>query len=148
DDFLPGLRSDIKTNTYRFGVRHAFAPGSIILGSFLYQEADFHDRTDQLAPPVNFVDIKTPQNAFSGEAQYLFRSQYVNITSGIGHFNIDAKEQRTIDIQSITIPLPPPLPPMILPAQRIFQEENADIHHTNLYLYSYIKLVPNVTFTA
>ena len=70
------------------------------------------------------------------------------LTSGVGHFSIDATERRTLDFQSITIPLPSPLPPMVIPARRILQEENADIQHTNLYLYSYIKLVPNVTFTV
>ena len=46
------------------------------------------------------------------------------------------------------IPRPPPLPPVIVPARRIFQEVAADIHHTDLYVYSYLKPVQNLTFTV
>jgi hypothetical protein len=147
EDFFPGLRSKTETDTYRFGLRHTFSPSSIFLGSFIYQDADFRDRTGQLAPPVNFVDIQTPEHSWSGEVQHLFRSRYVNLVSGVGRFDIEGTFNTTLDLQEIIIPLPFPLPPVIIPGQTIVTEEDDDIRHTNLYVYSYVKPLENLTLT-
>src|SRR5262249_37920917 len=96
---------------------------------------------------VNFVDIRTPESALSGEVQHLFRSRYVNFVSGVGHFHIDGRFKTTLDFQSLIIPLPPPLPPVIIPAQRISTNEDDDVTHTNAYLYSYIKPLEDLTLT-
>jgi tetratricopeptide (TPR) repeat protein len=147
NDFFRGLSSNEERNTFRLGGRHSFSPDSIFLGSFTYQKADTSDKVDRLAPPANFVDIETPAKALSGEVQHLFRSQYVNLVSGLGYFNIDAEFNTTLDFRSIVIPRPPPLPPLIIPAQRTTTNEIDDIRHTNVYLYSYIKPLENLTFT-
>ena len=147
DAFLPGLQRDEERNTIRLGARHSYSPDSIFLGSFIYQKADVKDKTDGLLPPVNFLEIKTPAKALSGEAQHLFRSRYVNLVSGVGHFSVDGRFETTIDIRPIIILLPPPLAPTFIPGRRIITDEGADVRHTNLYLYSYIKPLQNLTFT-
>jgi tetratricopeptide (TPR) repeat protein/opacity protein-like surface antigen len=148
EDIFSTLRTNIGTNTYRVGLRHAFSPDSIFLGSFIYQEADFSDKLSQPAPPAN-VEVRTPQNAFSAEVQHLFRSRYIDLTSGVGQFNVNGTAETTIDfLQPIIVPQPPPLPPIIIPAGRTLQEEAADIHHTNFYLYSSIKPIQNLTFSV
>src|SRR4029453_19223462 len=44
EEALPGLRNGEERNTARLGGRHAFSPNSILLGSFIYQHADFSTR--------------------------------------------------------------------------------------------------------
>src|SRR5206468_10964336 len=41
EDFMPGERDNAETYTYRLGGRYAFSPASILLGSFIYQDAHF-----------------------------------------------------------------------------------------------------------
>ena len=137
EDFFPGERTTEERNSYRLGVRHAFSPGSIILGSFTYQDADIRVRDDQLPPPTTFFDIKRPEEAFGVELQHLFRSRYVNLTSGAGYFNIDGRIGQVIGIDA-----PPPF-------DRIeFEPQSTDLEHVNAYVYSYINLLKHVTFTV
>jgi tetratricopeptide (TPR) repeat protein len=142
DEFFPTLRTNEERSTVRVGGRHSFSPDSVLLGSFAYQHADTSDKTGPAAP-VNFLDIKTPARALSGEVQHLFRSRYVNLVSGVGHFNVNAQFKTILDLQDIILPFPP----FLIPAQRITTDDGDDVRHTNLYLYSYIKPLDNLTFT-
>ena len=40
EDFLPDQRTDVTTKSGRIGLRHAFSPGSIVLGNFQYAHRD------------------------------------------------------------------------------------------------------------
>ena len=150
DDFLSNLRQEDELDTWRLGLRHSFSPNSILIGNFSYQSAD---RTLDLSesidpgffmlppPPVESSAIGlSDDKAYGGELQYLFRSKPVNIVSGVGYFDTD------IDFtfsQSLTWPVVPPL--------ELFsfsEKEDSTIGHFNLYLYSYINLLKNVTFTV
>ncbi|HEX3034421.1 MAG TPA: TonB-dependent receptor [Thermodesulfobacteriota bacterium] len=132
EDFLPGLRSEEERHSIRLGGRHAFSPNSIILGSFMYQDADFSLR-DEL---VSF-DAKSAEDAYSSELQHLFRSRYFNLVSGAGYFDINERNDTTF-----IVPLPPPDPPIVVQST-----ESTDLRHVNLYAYSYINPLNNVTFT-
>lgn len=134
NDILPNLRVDAQTESYRAGLRHAFSPNSIILASFMYQRRDTlsHDEP----PGLTSLNIREPDlQGFSGEMQYLFRSQYVNVTSGIGQFSVN-REQR------LKLEFPPP-------DDFLNFSDIADLsaEHTNAYLYSYINVLKHVTFT-
>ncbi len=137
DDVLPNLRRTAETQTYRAGLRHATSPASIFLGSFIYQRRDttLHDEPDPSFLPL--FEAKSPTKAISGELQHLFRSRYVNITSGIGHFNIESKDKLLTLL--IFDPLDPPV--------AINETLDQDVNHTNVYLYSYINALKDVTFT-
>jgi tetratricopeptide (TPR) repeat protein len=138
EDFFPGQRNTEERHTVRLGGRHAFSPNSILLGSFTYQDADFRQKDEQFViPGISSIDQKTPQDAFGAELQHLFRSRYFNLTSGVGYFDIDGELRATvgfgfppgpIEVQSATI--------------------NLDLQHVNVYAYSYINLLRNVTFTV
>jgi tetratricopeptide (TPR) repeat protein len=136
EDFSPNFKEKFETNSYRLGIRHAFSPGSILLGSFMYQ---YRNSGTQDSPPGGFVtsvDDRWPgQKAYSSEVQHLFSSKYVNITSGIGYFYINAEESLTFEYNP-DIGFPP-----------YMSTTSQDVNHTNLYLYSYINLLKNVTFT-
>jgi tetratricopeptide (TPR) repeat protein len=135
DDFLSNLSEDVERKTARLGFRHAFSPGSDLIGNFQYQNADggFRDEPD----PVLTIDSEADADSYGGELQYLFRSQYLNIVSGLGYFDIDAKEDL---LTELNLPFPPG--PIIV--QESFDR---DVNHTNLYAYSNINLPANVTLT-
>ena len=135
DDVLPNLRVSAETETYRAGLRHAFSPNSTILGSFMYQRRDTlsHDEP----PGLISLDIKEPDlRGISMELQHLFRSYYINITSGVGYFSVKRE-------QVLTLEFPPPLDFL-----NFSDRADLDAKHTNVYLYSYINnVLKDVTFT-
>jgi hypothetical protein len=158
DDFDP-RRQDVETKTARLGFRHAFSPSSTLIGNFAYQELKdsfvdfgFIDPADvgaPLPPPPPFIrgdlGLVTEQDGYSGELSHLFRSQYVNTVAGGGYFKI---EQDQILNNMATYPGNPNfgIPPITFFDDTTKTE--ADIDHVNLYLYSYIKPLKNLTITV
>jgi len=138
NDVFPDETNKEETQTARLGLRHAFSPNSIILSSFIYQNANFQIRENKIpqSPIFTFSDQKRPESSFSGEIQHLFRSRYFNLTSGVGYAQSDGK----VDITAGTI-FPPPFDVISFPSS------STDLKHTNVYAYSYINLLRNVTFT-
>jgi hypothetical protein len=98
----------------------------------MYQHQDFN--TSNTPPNAFYVfnGFKGTGDAFSGELQYLFRSKYMNLVGGAGYFYIDS------DTQALLVITPPGLLSSI----------DRNINHTNIYLYSYINPLKNLTFTA
>jgi tetratricopeptide (TPR) repeat protein len=137
-DFRTNYEEKEESNTMRIGLRHAFSPDSIILGSFMYQRKDFSS-LDMPTDPSSFItliDSKFPsQKAFSSEIQHLFRSKYVNLTSGIGYFHINAQQELVEEFD----------PALGIDPYRATTPEN--VRHKDVYLYSYIKPIENLTFT-
>jgi tetratricopeptide (TPR) repeat protein len=151
DSFYPNLQDEAKKSSIRFGLRNSFTPGSVFLGSFMYQEnkSDAKNRVeDQEAFPGALVRIEPEtdidEDAYSGEVQHLFRSEYVSLTSGAGYFNINGEEE--ID-RKVSIIFPPPLTGLSRSRFLPLQKKSLDVDHTNLYLYSYINFPKNVVFT-
>ena len=145
DDFRSNFKETVETSSYRFGLRQALSQNSIILGSFMYQRRDSRqlDNPNLIIDPFGdtlaSINDKFPgQRALSGELQYLFRSEYINVTTGVGHFNVNKDHEVTVDFDFT----PLGLGPMSFPT--LTQENDK---HTNLYLYSYINLPKNVAFT-
>lgn len=138
DDVFPDETNRTETQTARFGVRHAFSPRSVLLSSFIYQDAQFSIREDAIpqSPTFRFTDTKRPENSFSTEFQHLFKSTYFNLTTGVGYAQSDGK----VDITAGTI-LPPPFNLISFPTS------STDLKHTNVYAYSYVNPIRNVTFT-
>jgi tetratricopeptide (TPR) repeat protein len=142
DDFSLGLRDKLESNTFRLGGRHAFSPGSILLGSFIYQHRDESLRDDlPPSPGLRFVDLKIPQDAYSIELQHLFRSRYFNLTSGVGYFDINGKLRATL---GFNLPPPPEGPGPI----DVASTTDTGIQHVNVYSYAHINVLKDVTFTA
>lgn len=134
DDFRPDERNTEETKSARFGFHHAFAPGSDLIGSFIYQheETSFYDLLP--SPLFGSEDIKTDLNSYGAELQHLLRLEHVKLISGIGYFKTN--EEDTTD----TVIFLPPLESSASTEQ--------DIRHTNIYLYSYFDYLKNVTFTV
>jgi hypothetical protein len=131
-------------------------PSSVLIGNFAYQklEDDFFDFGFidpaavgvPLPPPPPFIynslGLNGKQDGYTGELLHLFRSQYVNTAAGAGYFYID----QDLTQQSIaTYPGNPDfgIPPITFVDDTTKTE--SDIDHVNLYLYSYIKPMKNLT---
>jgi tetratricopeptide (TPR) repeat protein len=130
EDFFPGQREKRDSVAARFGVRHSFSPDSILLGSFMFQ-----DRGDlvRIASPDGVTQVKFPENSTGIEWQHLWRSTYVNLTSGFGYFDVNGKVRTTL-----TFP----------PFFESDEVTDQGLHHLNSYSYAYIKPINTLTLTA
>jgi tetratricopeptide (TPR) repeat protein len=134
DDISENLRQEGNINTFRLGFRHAFSPRSDLIGHFQYQDTDsrLRDKPDAFSFFDLEVDQKTEGDAFGGELQHLFRSQYANVASGVGYIDKDVETTDTTSIFN----------------SQFDEKFDDDVNHANLYLYSYIKPLENLTLTV
>jgi tetratricopeptide (TPR) repeat protein len=136
DDFLPRLEQEDKNRLVRIGFHHSFSPGSDLIGNFSYQDVD---RDSEDIPNPVFVPLATiagDDDAYGSELQYLLRSEFINIVTGAGYFDIDSQDKLIVDIQ--------PFPGFVIRNQF---KNDLDVHHTNVYLYSNINFPMDVAFT-
>jgi tetratricopeptide (TPR) repeat protein len=136
-DFFPGQRNEEKRSLARLGIRHAFSPDSIVLGSFIYNDADTSLNDQQFPDPfVPGLLLKNNEKSWTGEMQHLFRSGRFNLTSGVGYVSLNG----TLDSTFTTV-FPPP-------DDVIRASQSTDAGHANAYTYAQIKAQKNLTFTV
>ena len=133
DEFRPNQREAEDTYDFRLGFRHAFSPGSDLIGNFQYHDGDATLR-DEPETFITLFDLEGEDESVGGELQYLFRSQYLNFVTGAGYYDIDSKDKITTEF--------------IFPFLNGTETVDRDVQHTNAYLYSYINLLEDVTFTV
>ncbi len=131
DDFLPNLRKEDETDTVRFGLNHAFLPGSNLIGNFQYSDADRSDLDSD--PFFTRFDVEVDEKAYGGELEYLLRAKYVSLVTGVGYFELDRDNDVFVDI---------------LGTPFVRSTLDRDVSHANLFLYSYITPQENLTFTV
>jgi tetratricopeptide (TPR) repeat protein len=161
DDFNPGQRDELTRNTYRLGGRHSFSPGSVLLVSATGQDADGLNRVDEFAGPGTFSEAKGTEKAYGIEAEYLFRSERLDISAGAGYFNIDGEILLRLALPGFPPggppggdPGAPPDDPGAFPGgpTEVVEQEFPPItnkyDHVNGYVYANIKPVTNVAFTV
>jgi tetratricopeptide (TPR) repeat protein len=136
DDFLPDLQQEERRQSFRLGFRHGFSPSSTLIGNFQYQDLD-GDQEDEPVPGIVGLNIDTDADASGGELQHLFRSNYVNLVTGAGYFDIDSKNKLTTQLIFLT-------PPLTIQELKV----DGDVKHTNAYLYSYLYLPLDLTLTV
>lgn len=149
DDFLPNLKQDEETNTVRIGTRLAFSSGSVLIGNFMYQKADRSEKDEVSIFGADLkTDLKGSDESYSGELQYLFRSNFINIVSGAGKFVINSEDK--ISTELTPLPIIIPFPPFIIQPPPVPETDvfDRDVKHINAYLYSYINLLKNITLTV
>ncbi len=132
DNFFPNERNNVEQHTYRLGARHSFSEASTLLGSFIYQHADT-SLADVIDPAT--LSLKTPQSSLGFEIQNQFRSQYINLITGVGYSNINRRADTEVSFT---------------PPDDVFNFTDStgeDINHTNAYAYSYINPLKKVTLT-
>jgi Tfp pilus assembly protein PilF len=135
-DFTPLDNTD-RTNSIRAGFHYAFAPGSDLIGNFAYQNEKSNQLENFSLPAIKFMElfsVITPQDGYSGEVQYLFRSERVSLVGGAGYFRVDR------DVTYLYQVLPPY-------ASLTSNFQNTVTDHFNVYLYSNINLLDNLVAT-
>ena len=148
DDYVPDLRQSEQRETYRFGFRHSFTPDSTVIGNFSYNKVEnglsgtfliepFLVGLPGPPPAEDFLRAGLNEHAYSGELQHLFRSQYVNTVAGVGFSKMKENFDFTEDYS---------WPPFFLGT--FTDKYTLDIEHINMYVYSYLNLIKNVTFTV
>ncbi len=153
DNFDPTLRQNDERDSFRLGFHHAFSPGSDLIGNFSYNKTDAGMLTTIFVDPasidpafVGFPDIQDAfkfsgdEKAYTGELQYLFRSDRVNAIAGAGYFKID--QDVTVN-ETASWPVTDP-PTILFEGSDVTQ---ADISHWNGYLYSYVKPFKRLALT-
>ena len=128
-----GEAHDIRRRSFRVGGRHAFSPGSILLFSAAYLKSDEDVTFDEFFGPGTFFNSMFPVDGYSIEAQHLFRSRYVNLTSGVGFFDIDGEFSGEVGLPFGVVEIPPD--PFVF-------------DHLNVYAYANFHVHDNVTLTA
>lgn len=141
DHFFPTFRDEQERQSIRFGARHSFSPAQTVLASVILQEADSHQRFGDFPTPGSFVEAKLPERSVGAELQHLFRSQYVNLTTGGGYFYIDGEIKTSV---GINVPLPPPFDPLLI---EVKAKTPTQVNHVNLYSYANINVLRNLMFT-
>jgi hypothetical protein len=131
EDFFPNERTTDETNTLRFGMRHTFTPASVLLGSVILQDMDSRV-TDQIPEAgIDNLDLKTDAQSVGAELQHLYRSTYFNLVTGAGYFHVDGETVSNTQIGS----------------DSVREVIDAGLDHVNLYAYSYLNVLKDVTFT-
>jgi tetratricopeptide (TPR) repeat protein len=139
DDFSRFFKDNITSNTYRLGLRHAQSPSSIFLGSFIFQRRDQSGHDEPT--PIATIDVKRPgHTGLTSEIQHLFRAPIVNLTSGFGFLRVTGDEDTNLQLN-----FPPP--PAGPGPQTITESIDQGAKHFNVYVYSNISLLKNLTLT-
>ena len=125
-NFEHNLNQEEHAQSERFGFHHSFSPSSEIIGTIIHGK----NTVDTIDLPV-FKD-KTDRDGFLSEMQYLLRLDRFRLIAGFGRFQGDRLDRLTIQT----------------PAFTWSAREDADLGHTNLYLYSLITYPERVTWTV
>jgi tetratricopeptide (TPR) repeat protein len=120
NDFFPENRNLEDRHVVRFGAKHVFTPNSLILGSYTFQYRDIITKT-----PITTLQT-LGERYFGTEVQHILRWQRLNLTSGVGYFDVDSATKRI---------------PTGAETSRI-------THHLNIYSYGNFSLLQNFIFTA
>jgi tetratricopeptide (TPR) repeat protein len=134
DDFFRNRQYHDETDSMRLGFHQVLGQGSDLIGNFMYQYADrkVHDMPDAF---FKWFDVNGRDKALSGELQHLFRSKYIKVVSGLGYFYVNS------DYSWNYLFADPAFNMLGVPDPR-------DARHLNLYLYSYLSPLKNLTFTV
>jgi Flp pilus assembly protein TadD len=146
-DFSRYLDEDTTTTSARGGLRHSFSPNSMVLLSYVHQQADT-DFSDFIPDPLfgDFsIDLDLDETANTGEGQYRYRSDPLDVLGvvrgvraivGAGHADVAVDEDTTTEIDFF------PFPPLVEMVSR-----SPDVSHSNGYLYSTLEFAGNVALT-
>jgi tetratricopeptide (TPR) repeat protein len=132
DNARAQLTTSAKTESYRLGLRHAFAPNSIVLASLLYQDDQRQARDASNPDATAFIDEPNTRTT-SVELQHLYRSPGFNTVGGVGSYRLDRQQSTAFEVPGLSFTSTESL--------------DASVTHTNVYLYAYLNVLSNVTFT-
>ncbi len=145
DDFLPGSRATMKTDSARIGFRQNFTSDSLMIGTLLrenskmtsYDAAYFIDTSSGFPVEIGFLNDLRSRSSLNGvELQYLYKSERFNIVAGGGYFRLKRKDNDDLRISIDRFVV-----------DEFVTTTESDIGHANLYFYSRIQYPQNITLT-
>lgn len=130
--FSRGLRQEPEYDLIRIGARQQFAPGSVLIGSFIYKDSKTPATITD--PGFSVLEIRDNEDSYIAEAQYLQRAGFVNVIAGAGYSATDGTSDTSFT-------------DMIDPAFNFSFPTSLDQKHSNGYMYAYVNYPKNVTLT-
>ena len=121
-DFNSTLRLKEDVDSARIGGRHAFSGHSILLASFIYQEAYLSART---TVPVSFSG-DADYDSFSADLQHIYRREKWHVITGVNHIGLESNE--TIKLSAMV-----PFPPFVIDTTTTLRDDTDTL---NAYVYS------------
>ncbi|MBI2783405.1 MAG: TonB-dependent receptor [Gammaproteobacteria bacterium] len=129
EDILNNLRNMENKEVFRVGGRHNLADNSVLLVSLTYQDAKTDQTIKDFPFPSAFFAAQVPETAFGAEAQHLYRTDHLNLQSGVGLMDVNGK----LDL-AFSFPEDP----------TIASSTGTDLRHTNAYSYADIEVLKNL----
>jgi len=146
--FSTTLREKQRSKSYRFGFHQAFSHRSDIIGSFIYQDLNIDQRENDPVEGFTKQETERKRDGYIAELQHLFQLGKVNITSGVGHLDQDTETSFVFHLSPTEWKPFPFLPPVVISIPPQFKKENANIHNSNIYVYTQMKLFSQINLTA
>jgi tetratricopeptide (TPR) repeat protein len=149
DDFFTNLRRKDKDKGGRIGVHHAFAPGSDLIGTVVYESYESNIQVkNQLPFPEGFVvDVtaadKIVDHVANVELQQILRRGRYHLVAGAGYIHVN--RDMTLTVSQIPNP---PQDPSVFPPDVFQVSSDSDIDHTNAYLYLHLRYPDSATWTV
>lgn len=121
-NFTPTQRQEKGAESFRLGFHQSFAPSSDLIGTVIHQ----HTR-DVVNVFPDFLSFDSKEDGYMGEAQYIFRSEFFHVVTGVGQYMADRTDH------DINFGSPETTP--------------VDINNTDFYLYTLIRYPQGFTWT-
>jgi len=131
-NFFASDRSRDRDKLVRIGLHHAFSTNSDTLLSLIYGKGVYN---------LSFVDpglaaaIQMNADSYQGEVQHIYRSSFFHAVAGAGYTDVNADDESkfTMEIPGL--------------GSRVFESrDDWDMHHSNLYVYTYWNVPKSVTW--
>ena len=127
ENFEEKQREDTDRQSLRIGGRYSPNPNNDILGTVIFSRLD--GKLQNSIPEAFFsFSFEQEEDGIMGEIQHLFRSEQVNLISGIGYFHAE-----TDNVDAFT-----GMPP---------NTRTSRVDHINPYVYSHLRIPVSVTWT-
>jgi tetratricopeptide (TPR) repeat protein len=131
DNFMSSLRQEEEVGSLRFGLRHGFGNRSDLLGSAIYQDADF---ATNIGPDFS---VNSAQESYKFEIQHLYSARRWHNTSGVSYLTTDRDEITTF-IAPISVP------PFFAENTAV---ERLETDQTSIYSYTNLNYLDGVIIT-
>jgi tetratricopeptide (TPR) repeat protein len=134
-----------ESETTRIGFRHNLSPNSTILGSLIYADLKSSFSASPLPDFLanfgqTFISAESPEHAYSGELQYLYRAPGLKIVAGGGFFRVSGTQKVGFGLF-----IPPPDGPGDI---AITASEETDLRHVNAYVYGTYDLTKSLVLNV
>ncbi len=137
DDYFAGERNHEERQSARLGLKHAFAPNSVLLASVRYIDAQSSNTDDQAGDFIDYFEATRDEDGYSGELQWLYRTEHFKLTTGGSYYDVDGSVYTLFELN----------PDLIPPPFNIF-EDTLDTSLKQYTAYAYGYFTPVDQFTA